>query len=261
MRLFHREDVLTDGSRIYDYLATIERPEGTKYEGQFANFYEKVLIRYGIDVKGKSVLDISGGPGFFARDLGKIAGHVVMTEFNLPSVEFARSKLGVEAFLYDFNSHVISDCTSDRFDIVMIRYAINFCTDIPRFLHQLKKVLHPNALVLVCGFVLPSLGVCLQWQFDDYTYPILYNPETMEKLFAQAGFSIRNRYDGGAYRYNRDLRWPQALMNSLYGFANRLHINRSFNRDPLQKNACMIFTLQDAHSIEHTDRRRCMDDN
>lgn len=241
LKLLSQEDVQRDASRSFDYMLAMDTDVGTKYENEFKKFKDQVLIKYGFDVADKTILDISGGPGFFARDLAAEARLVVMTEFNQQVVSFARNRLGVESFVFDFNKDVIGEKTNRKFDVVIIRYAINYCLDIGRFLAQLTTILNKGAIVLICGFKSPTLGEAIRWQFDDYTFPTLYNPETMMRIFREQGFSLIVRFYDGTYHYNSFIRWPQAALNHGYWLLNLLNIRKTINRESSLKNICMIF--------------------
>jgi ubiquinone/menaquinone biosynthesis C-methylase UbiE len=240
----------SDGSAIYDYMSTYEAPDATKYATEFVDFRRDVLDRFGIDVSAKTVLDVSGGPGFLAKQLGGVAKKVVMTEFNQPTVDFARERLGIPAFRFDFNADDISRLTDDVYDVVLIRYAINFCTDIPRFLASLKRLLHRDSVIFI-SYVMPSLGVCLRWQLDDYTYPVLYNPETMARLFAEAGFVATRRHEDGAYDY----RWNRSLAQRLVAWPYRVKADKRFiNGELIQKNMAMLFQFRPASTPSAQER-------
>lgn len=203
------------------YLRDIERGvENTKYKDQLAT-YTALLRRYGIELAGRDVVDVSGGPGFLVQGLSKVARRAVMTEYDRSIVDVAREKLGIETLHFDFNAHDIAERLSGEFDFVFIRYAINFCIDVPAFLASLTKRLRPGAHVFV-SFVLPTMGACIRWQFDDYAFHVLYNPETMTKMFAEAGFTIVGREEEGSYDYRTGVQALSRVTFPAYELKNRL---------------------------------------
>ena len=62
------------------------------------------LKKYNIEIEGKKILALSGGPGHFAISWKNIASKVVVTEFREISVKGMKKNLGivVESFLYLF---------------------------------------------------------------------------------------------------------------------------------------------------------------
>jgi ubiquinone/menaquinone biosynthesis C-methylase UbiE len=145
--------------------------------------------------------------------------------------------LNIEAIKFDFNKDDIGELLEDRFDIVLIRYAINFCLDIRKMLSSLKRVLNEDAIIYV-SFVPPTLGTCLRWQLDDYTYLILYNPETMARLFAEEDFIAFAKYDHGSYHYLKGRHKKFFPLLIPYRIANSF---KDINRELIQKNLVMIF--------------------
>jgi 2-polyprenyl-3-methyl-5-hydroxy-6-metoxy-1,4-benzoquinol methylase len=193
--------------------------ENTKYKGLFEN-YVAFLARHEITLTNRDVLDVSGGPGFIVHQLSKLARRAVMTEYNRDTVVAAREKLGIETAYYDFNEHDIAATVSGEFDFVFVRNAINYCLDVPKFLRSLTKLLRPGAHVFV-SFVLPSMGTCLRWQFNEDALSVLYNPETMTRMFAEARFRVVAREDEARHDYREGAsRLPRAIF-PVYEMKNR----------------------------------------
>jgi SAM-dependent methyltransferase len=180
-------------------------PERTKYRTETADLLAE-LKAVGIDLAGKSVLDVSGGPGFLARDLGAIASKVVVTEYSPEAVAGMIRHLGVTAVTFDYNSQDLGDAVGGPYDIVLARYSINFCLDLPRFARALRRVLVPGGRAYI-SFVAPTLGFLLRWQHDEYTVNRLYTSETMARSFVQEGFTLETRYRHPGYGFmeNRGL--------------------------------------------------------
>lgn len=244
--LLREEDVVKDEAKYYDYYATVSAlgdSRGTKWERETETLQHQ-LSRYGVTLSGREVLDISGGPGYLARDLGATAKRVVVTEYSDDSVQGMRTNLGVDARKYDFNADVLSSCVDGRFDLVLVRYAINFCRDLNTFARQLRRVVREDGIVLV-SFVLPTLGCCLRWMHDEYTYHALYNPETMRAAFAGAGFSLAARESEGRYHYTAGRRFGVNAISFPYLLAATLRPGGSYNRELIQKNLAMFFSAGD----------------
>ncbi|MGH9371973.1 MAG: class I SAM-dependent methyltransferase [Vicinamibacterales bacterium] len=184
--------------RYYEGSAALS-PGATKYRTETRDLLLELTAR-GIDLTGRSVLDISGGPGFLARDLAAIASHVVVTEFSPAAVSGMAQHLAVNAVKFDYNSDDLASVTSGPYDVVLVRYSINFCLDLQRFARSLRKILVPGGVVYV-SFVAPTLGFLLRWQHDEYTVNRLYTTETMARSFVQEGFTLETRYRHPGYGF------------------------------------------------------------
>lgn len=229
-----------DKEDFYDYYLENNQmhvsAQGTKWEGELDSL-TKELLKFDISLKDKKVLDISGGPGFLAQELKNICKEVVVTEYSQVSVDRMKNILKLDVFKYDYNSDEINRIINNQFDIVLIRYSINFCQDVKRMLSSLKKILHNDSIVYV-SFVPPTLGVYLRWQFDDYTYHILYDPETLARLFAEEGLIAFARYDHGSYHYLSGRHFRLLPLMVPYQFINS---RKNCNKELIQKNLVMIF--------------------
>jgi len=207
--------VIEDSSRVYDYMATEEHVRHDEKVNAFENFLTTLVDKHGVRFNGKSVLDISGGNGSFAKKLQGLAEAVTMTEFNLPSVEYARKHYEIEAVRFDFQSNSINEILEKKFDIVLLRAAIMFCLDVPKFVKDLKRILHPNAQVYL-EVVPPTLGVFLRWQFDDHFYLRLYNTKTIVNIFEGEGFKLVSRSDNPSVNYLEDFSIAMKLAQLAY---------------------------------------------
>ena len=175
---------------MYDYMALQAEKHNRRHDriGLFDFFTSNILQRNGIQLRGKNVLDVSGGNGYFAKQLQDYGGcRVVLTEYNQLSVDYAREKYGLEAVRFDFQKDCISDLFSEKFDLVLLRFAIMFCLDPAKFFRDLRRIIHENSLIVIQGSVVPSLGVFLRWEFDDYTYLILYDPDVLINIIKGEG--------------------------------------------------------------------------
>jgi ubiquinone/menaquinone biosynthesis C-methylase UbiE len=186
----------TDVSKLFDYMASDRHVELHKQQYKVVEgFLETVIRRYGIDVKGKSILDVSGGNGSFIKEFEAMGARVALTEFNQKSVEFARERFGVDARRFDFNADHIGELFKDKkFDLVFMRFAVMFCLDMSQFLERLKPLLNPGALIVVNGSTEPSLGTMLRFQYDDYAYLVLYDPGALKDIFSKNGFELTGEH-------------------------------------------------------------------
>ena len=230
-----------DSVDLYDeYLADGKSDSsGTAYQG----IAQKILDEfkgYEISFTDKSVLDISGGPGYVIKELSRHCANVVVSEYSPNTVRRMSEVLELPSFQYDFNKDDISEKTNEKFDIVLIRHSLNFCLDVNQLLKSLKKALNKDAIIYVT-FVTPTLATCVRWQFEDYIYHTLFNPETVSKIFAQEGFDeISKHYTVDSYYMDGKkllfpIMYPYRIINS-----RKNNINVDLNT----KGAVMVFKLK-----------------
>ena len=72
-----------------------------------------------------------------------------------------KTNLMIDAVRYDFNRDKLRQVVDGKFDIVLIRHAINFCKDIRELALELKQVVKPDGIIYV-SFVVPTIPSCLR---------------------------------------------------------------------------------------------------
>ena len=101
---------------------------------------------------------------------------------------------------------------------MFITYSINFCVDLERFVGSLRRVVRSGGHVYV-AFVPPTLGCCLRWQYDEYTFNILYQPATLKDAFARHGFDPVAEWEDRRYHYLAERHWTFKVMDFLLPYA------------------------------------------
>lgn len=246
------QEVVEEGRKYYDFYdqAAAEGAAGTKWE-PLTNQRLADFAKHGIELAGRTVLEISGGPGFLAKAMQGVAKRVVVTEFSQQAAEGMAQSLGIEAVKYDYNSDNLEQCVKGPFDVVLIIYSIGFCNDLRAFVHELKALIHDRTVIYVCHSP-ATLGLMLRWEFDDYTYNRCWELETMARRFAEIGYPERFREDEGSYAYDFD--WYDRAGSAVGTLLKRMHrligkhyraralrSNSSINRELVQKNIKQIF--------------------
>ena len=191
------------GQDMYDYYLDPDLGQTDAKTTKWAPETDDILRElkeFGVDLTGKTVLEISGGPGFVAKNLESKVKKYIVTEFNATSAERMHSVLGLNAYKFDFNSDNIADMVTDKIDVVLLRHCVNFCLDINKFLRELKPLLNNGAVIYV-STALPTLGNYCRWSLDDYTFLVLQNPETIAKNFAEEGFRRSGVILQNSYHY------------------------------------------------------------
>lgn len=197
--LWHEVASQQDNRTFYDYYDSVvsKQSKDTKWEGELACL-EELFAKCGLQMQGPA-LDISGGPGFLVEELNRKGIPAMATEFSDKAVRKMREVLGIECVSYDYNNHSLIEQIGQReFETILIRNSINFCRDLNKFCTELYAISQKDAIVYV-DFSLPTLGVCLRWQHDEYTYECLWHPHTLRLYFEMAGFKLIHSFSQGSY--------------------------------------------------------------
>jgi len=226
--LYPVEEVIQSEDRFYDYYADTAHAgaAGTKWQDQIDTVTRR-LNEVGIDLAGARVLDVSGGPGFLTQHISKLARRAVVTEFSDVAVEGMRKALGVEAVKFDYNADDLAEQVEGPFDVVLVDASVNFARDLLKFARSLRSICERPALAYVT-FSTPTLGCCLRWQYDEYTYNILYQPQTVTTAFASAGFRLADAHWELPYHYRSGVGWKLRMLRVPMEAAFRL---RAAGRD------------------------------
>jgi SAM-dependent methyltransferase len=219
-----------DEQSIYDYFVLPDHARLSKLD---ADAFLKQCDDDGVSFDGKRVLDVSGGSGFFLKEIERRGARVALTEFNKKAVEFARRTHGFEAYEFDFNRDCLRDVVPGQFDIVMLRAAIMFCDDLDALAAGLLQITKPGARILIVHSVVPTLGTLLRVQLDEFSYRILRQPETVAAHFERQGYRLEKRIDEidpSPYVNDYDMKDSWLFVRALYEIsgARRLRAHRKF---------------------------------
>lgn len=147
------------------------------------------LRELGLTPRG-AVLDVGGGPGFAAASLAGEADRVVLLEHSAPARAHAAG-LGVEVAAFDFERGPLG--VTGPFDLVLARYSLGWCRDLPRFASLLRAEAAPGAAV-VLTFVVPTRGAAWMSAFEDLAPWRLWPPQVVVGTFAAAGFKLERTF-------------------------------------------------------------------
>lgn len=157
------------------------------------------LALAGIDIDGKKILDISGGPGYVGEFLKQHGADVIVTEYSNSTVQMMRDVRGLKAETFDYNKDNLQSKFPEKFDLIMMRSSIIFCADLDALIEQIKSIIKPSGIVFLES-ILPSYGEIFWWQQLEYKFPYIYSQETIEKKFFKNGFKLKVAYkDHGSY--------------------------------------------------------------
>ncbi|MDG3042452.1 methyltransferase domain-containing protein [Roseicyclus marinus] len=203
-----KKQIHLDEAKMYDYFTTDIHVKLAIEEAQ--EFHERFVSPKGLPLKGKSLLDISGGNGHFAKWYAdSFSMSTSFTEINQSALDYARKHHGFDRVEhYDLNKDNLFDKVGRKFDVVMGRACIMFCDELSAFARQLLEITNPGGLVIIDRSTEPTLGTLVRVQLDEFSYHILRQPNTVEQAFRDAGFDVMARHDEtdpSLYVYDHDL--------------------------------------------------------
>lgn len=222
-----KKTAVLDEEKMYDYFIEQTHIDWSEREGQ--EFIEEYLEPSGIDVSGKDLLDISGGNGHFIKAIEKLGARVTLTEINRKTIEYAKQKHGFDVVEYNLNQHDLQSVTNRRFDIIFARACIMFAKDLAKFADEVKRSLTPGGMVMINHSVIPTLGVMLRTQLDEFSYFILRQPESIIEEFCKHGFELHHRADetdSSLYVYDNDLVFRWRMLHRFYERRNIAKLTR-----------------------------------
>lgn len=245
-RLFHKREDLADAD-IYDVYAAECQQLSEIRKSEVKQVIDTFSIN-DIQIEGKVVLDISGGPGYVAKELNNICAKCIVTEFSVVATKAIAEHMNIETIKFDYNSDQLQDLFDiSKFDVVMLRSSIIFCENLEKLITSIRSILKPNGYVLL-ETIIPTLGEVFWWQTLDYKFPFIYSQETIEKLFYKHGFSlIYGQRDYGSYlkvmnktrtKFSHRVfafafEYPLVLLYYLLAKKNKISIDSSLNHKML----------------------------
>jgi SAM-dependent methyltransferase len=220
-----------DEEKMYDYFVEQIHIDWSEREGK--EFIVDYLKPANVDVAGKNLLDISGGNGHFVKQIEKLGARITLTEINRKTIDYAKQKHGFDVLEYNLNQHDLPTVTGRKFDVVFARACLMFAKDLSKFVSEIKRSLVPGGLVLINHSVIPTLGVMLRTQLDEFSYFVLRQPQAIIDAFQKEGLVLHHRADEtdpGLYVYDNDLRLHWRLVHRFYERrgVKRLAKDRSF---------------------------------
>jgi SAM-dependent methyltransferase len=172
-----------------------------------------------VDLSSRSVLDVSGGPGTFAFLIKDRLGSLAVTEYHPGAVMGMQAYLpGVRVFQADLNDEWQDE---ETFDVVLYRSVVVFASDFRKHFRGLARKVAPGGLVYIYS-ALPTLGNALRWQYEDYTFNVLYSPSVISAVLAENGFRQVDYGESSEYRHFLRFFTPSEAAVHLYGVWNRL---------------------------------------
>ena len=182
--------------------------EGSSYridfwEGQgreYEDLADRIALRRLLPASGRRIIDIDAGFGRLV-DLYTAYDHVILLDYSLSQLEYARQRLGTERYTYvaaDIYRLPLRDNVVDT--AVMVR-VMHHLANVPSALHQLQRILLPGGTMILeyankrhlKNILRRALGRSPN-PFDEQPYefaPLHYDfhPRWIKREIANAGFT------------------------------------------------------------------------
>lgn len=258
LRLFHDKGDIS-AADFYDVYADECRNISEVRRTEVDQLLDQLALA-DISLSGKRVLDISGGPGYLAKELNGTCARFVVTEFSEKATRAMTDVLGIETAKFDYTTDSLPKIFADRFDLILIRSSIIFCPNLDEFVASLRAIVPDDGHVLV-ETIMPTLGEVFWWQQMEYKFPLIYSQETIEKYFYKHGFSlvagyrdyssypdIRGRETKGALQkgYTWLIDYPMVRLYNLLARKSRVAIDQRLHKKMLTQ----IWKRADSSEVE-----------
>ncbi|PCH56238.1 MAG: hypothetical protein COC15_03475 [Legionellales bacterium] len=179
-----------------------------------------------------SLLDISGEPGFFARDAKQDFADVQLTTYQEATARHIERAYGIKAISYDYTKQLLSKICNSEFDIVTARYIMNYTDDIKKVIDEMVKVTKPGGYIYI-SVILPSHGSAVRWSLAEYYSPrVLFSLDSLLLAFAEQHCRcIFSGQEGDPLSYDFGMKYPLKFIYKFYSMKNKLrrsemlHIN------------------------------------
>lgn len=149
------------------------------------------LLAQGVATRGR-VLDLCGGPGVVLARLGGPGS--TLLEYSREALRYAREELAVDARFFDFQGEALPRIVSGPYDLLLCRYGLAWCLDLPRLASGMAEVAAPGALAVLL-WVLPTRGGLLTSALEDYAPLRLWSEAHVGAVFAEAGWALDHRFE------------------------------------------------------------------
>jgi ubiquinone/menaquinone biosynthesis C-methylase UbiE len=134
---------------ICDYEDSTYRTDFWEGQGrEYEDLAERIALRRLLPSSGQRIIDIGAGFGRLA-DLYSEYDHVILLDYSLSQLEYARQRLGTERFTYiaaDIYRLPLRDNVVDT--AVMVR-VMHHLANVPSALHQLQRILLPGGAMIL----------------------------------------------------------------------------------------------------------------
>jgi len=214
-QLKRNKAILQDPANSYKFASSTEE-QIKQVEAQAMLLSNEWVNLDKIDLTGKKFIEISGGNGHFLNVLKKFNTELFHTELNQNDVDYVKNKFGINSKQFDFNKDELQNIFPGKFDIILLKGALEFCLDVKNFLCGIKGNTNLGTIIIVTT-AMPTLGNFLITQFEDYNQQVLYQKETLIEIFKTNGYLLLKAREFGDTRNHYPLvyyrnKWSRLAM-------------------------------------------------
>ena len=220
---------------VCDYEGSTYRTDFWEGQGrEYEDLAERIALRRLLPASGQRIIDIGAGFGRLV-DLYAAYDHVILLDYSLSQLEYARQRLGTGRYTYvaaDIYRLPLRDNVVDT--AVMVR-VMHHLANVPSALHQLQRILQPGGTIILeyankrhLKNILRRALVFSPNPFDEMPYefaPLHYDfhPRWIKRQLVSAGFTPQRQLSVSLLR-SRFLkrRFKAAALARIDGWQQRL---------------------------------------
>ncbi|MDN3609669.1 malonyl-ACP O-methyltransferase BioC [Vibrio ostreicida] len=133
-------------AHTYDAHASFQRDVG-----------HQLLAQLPHDLRGKRVLDLGCGTGFFSEELRQRGANVVCCDLSLEMLLMAKTRCGQKDVIYQQGDAESLPMATNTFDYVFSSLALQWCQDLSRPLKEMRRVTKPGGQLVFSTLLEGSL--------------------------------------------------------------------------------------------------------
>lgn len=195
---------MTDGPRICDYGDSTYRQDFWEGRGRdYEDAVERRVLKMLLPANGARLLEVGAGFGRITDEY-KMFREVVLLDYSLEQLQFARRKYGDDGYLYVAADAYRMPFQAGAFDAATMIRVIHHFENVPAVLGQIRKVLHDDAVFILEYANKRNLKAMMRHLFslnawNPYTLEPIefvelnfnFHPEYMERQVAEVDFGMR----------------------------------------------------------------------
>ena len=214
----YKKDTQKDEANMYDYFADDAHVQWSIEDGK--ELLMRYIDPYPIKLDNSKVLDISGGNGHALNQLVSKGAKGELTEINDIAISYAKKNFDFPVYKFNLNEHSLLNIGEKlSYDVIMTRACVMFCDDIDKLIAEIYELLKPGGYYILNNTIVPTLGLMLRTQFDEYSFHILRQTSFIADKCINAGFKLVEQVDEvdpSMYAYDNDFLKEWRFAHYLY---------------------------------------------
>ncbi len=182
---------MTDGPRICDYGDSTYRQDFWEGQGRdYEDAVERRVLRKLLPAGGARLLEVGAGFGRITNEY-RMFREVVLLDYSLEQLQYARHKYGDEGYLYVAADAYRMPFQASAFDAATMIRVIHHFENVPAVLGQIRKVLRDDGSFILEYANKRNLKAMLRHLFSSRAW----NPYTLEPIeFVELNFNFHPEY-------------------------------------------------------------------